>query len=311
MKFPWRLGTDQRDCYSVGGRVIPCSGTGQDAEDKPPGPDPANRFEIQDATVIDRSSGLCWCRDANRFDFPFAWEAAADLVGEMNRSAAEGRRDWRLPSRRELFGLLSHQRVNPALGQGHPFLNVFPGYYWTATTCARLPAEAWYIHLGGARVYRGMKSGACLVWPVAGARRVTGVGDPRFRINDGILQDLWTGLCWTPTTRDGCATVSWEGALQAAAAVNAAARGGRRRWRLPNIRELESLVDLTRHSPALPAGHGFEDVPDGCWSSTTSVYEPRYAWVLYLQDGAVGVGFKPQPSFCAWAVSDQGRPRTA
>jgi hypothetical protein len=156
-----------------------------------------------------------------------------------------------------------------------------------------------------------MKSGACLVWPVAGARQVNGVSDPRFRINDGILQDLWTGLCWTPTARDGCATVSWEGALQAAAAVNAAARGGRRRWRLPNIRELESLIDTTRHSPALPAGHGFEFVPDGCWSSTTSVYEPRYAWVLYLQDGAVGVGFKPQPSFCAWAVSDQDRPRTA
>lgn len=301
MKFPWQLATDQRDCYDVGGRVIPCAGTGQDAEGKPPGPDPANRFEIQDATVIDRSTGLCWCRDANRFDFPFAWEAAADLVEEMNRSAAEGRRDWRLPSRRELFGLLSHGCVNPALAKGHPFLNVFPGYYWTATTCARLPAEAWYVHLGGARVYRGMKSGACLVWPVAGSRHDNRISDPRFRSDGPSFQDLWTGLCWACAAR---ATLSWEDALRAAAALNTANHAGLRRWRLPNIREMESLVDLTRHSPALAAGHGFGRVPDGCWSSTTSVYEPRYAWVLYLQDGAVGVGFKPQPSFCAWAVLD-------
>lgn len=308
MKFPWLLVTDQRVCYGVGGRAVPCPGTGQDAEDNPPGPDPARRFVVQGDTVIDALTGLCWCRDASRFEFPFAWDEAADLVAEMSRSGWGARRDWRLPSRRELFSLLSHQHVTPALVQGHPFVNVFPGYYWTATTCARLRDQAWYIHLGGARVYRGMKSGACLVWPVAGPRHDNRISDPHFRSDGPIVQDLWTGLCW------GCAartTISWEDALRAAAALNTANHAGRRRWRLPNIRELESLVDLTRHSPSLPAGHGFGRVPDGCWSSTTSVYEPRYAWVLYLQDGAVGVGFKPQPSFCAWAVSDQGRPRTA
>lgn len=33
------------------------------------------------------------------------------------------------------------------------------------------------------------------------------------------------------------------------------------------------------------------------WSSTTSMYESRYAWVLYMRDGAVGVGFKPLSEF--------------
>jgi hypothetical protein len=74
-------------------------------------------------------------------------------------------------------------------------------------------------------------------------------------------------------------------------------------WRLPNVRELESLIDLDCHSPALSDGHPFAKVPEGCWSSTTSVYEPRYAWVVYWRDGAVGVGFKEQPTFHAWPVS--------
>ena len=235
--------------------------------------------------------------------FPYAWDEAADLVAEMNRSGWGARRDWRLPSRRELFSLLSHQHVNPALAQGHPFLNVFPGYYWTATTCARLPGQAWVIHLGGARVYRDMKHRACLVWPVAGPRREERISGPRFGSDGPSVQDLWTGLCWAPAAR---APLSWEDALHAAAALNSADHAGRRRWRLPNIRELESLLDLTRHSPALPAGHGFGFVPVGCWSATTSVYEPRYAWVLYPQDGAVGVGFKPGADFCAWAVSGAG-----
>jgi hypothetical protein len=303
MKFPWRLVTDQRLCYGVGGRVVPCAGTGQDAEGKSTGPDPAPRFEVQADSVTDVSTGLCWSREANRFEFPLTWDEAADRVADMNRSGWAARRDWRLPSRRELFSLLSHQHVNPALSQGHPFRNVFPGYYWTDTSCARLPDQAWIVHLGGARVYRDMKHRACLVWPVAGLRHDEEISGPRLRSDGPKVQDLWTGLCWTPAARG---LLSWDDALGAAAALNSADPAGRRRWRLPNIRELDSLLDLTRHSPALPAGHGFGPTPDGCWSATTSVYEPRYAWVLYPRDGALGVGFKPRAEFCTWAVSGPG-----
>jgi hypothetical protein len=303
MKFPWRLVTDQRQCYDVGGRVVPCAGTGQDAEGKSPGPDPAPRLAVQGDTVTDDPTGLCWCRDANRFEFPLTWDEAADRVAEMNRSGWAARRDWRLPSRRELFSLLSHQHVNPALCQGHPFRNVFPGYYWTDTSCARLPHQAWIIHLGGARVYRAMKHRACLVWPVAGPRHEDRTSGPRFRRHGSHFQDLWTGLRWAPAARG---PLSWDDALRAAAVLNSAEPGGPCGWRLPNIRELDSLLDLTRHSPALPAGHGFGSVPDGCWSATTSAYEPRYAWVLYPRDGALGVGFKPGADFRAWAVSGAG-----
>ncbi|MGM0404194.1 MAG: DUF1566 domain-containing protein, partial [Thermodesulfobacteriota bacterium] len=73
-------------------------------------------------------------------------------------------------------------------------------------------------------------------------------------------------------------------------------------WRMPGIREIESLTDLGRHSPALPEAHPFSDVSDFYWSATTSMYEQRYAWTFYMKDGAVGVGFKENPEFSLWPV---------
>ena len=64
-------------------------------------------------------------------------------------------------------------------------------------------------------------------------------------------------------------------------------------WRLPNLNELESLVDVSQSHPALPAGNPFTHVPSGAsilyWSST-----PYYgidnggsvAWGIDFSDGA-------------------------
>jgi hypothetical protein len=303
MHYPWPLITDQQSCYNIKGERIPCSSSGQDANQPTPLKATAKRFEKRGAIVKDSVTGLQWGRNANPFDFPYAWREAFDLIDGMNRSRAYGREDWRLPSRRELFSIISHQCINPALPESHPFEDVFHGYYWTATPCARLPDQSWYIHLGGARIYRGMQKGAYLVWPVAGSGGNPAPPRPRFRARNGMVEDRWTGLRWTSTAHSGANRMTWEEALVSPAALNQEKHGGCSDWRLPNIRELESLVDLTCHSPALAAGHPFQEVQDGYWSSTTSVYEPRYAWVLYLQDGAVGVGFKPEATFSAWAVA--------
>jgi hypothetical protein len=72
--------------------------------------------------------------------------------------------------------------------------------------------------------------------------------------------------------------------------------------RLFYIRELGSLEDSARHLPALAPGSTLSRIGEGCWSSTTIVYDPRYAWVLYPRDGAIGVVFKPQADFHLLAV---------
>ena len=73
-------------------------------------------------------------------------------------------------------------------------------------------------------------------------------------------------------------------------------------WRLPNIRELESITDMDRHSPAIAGADLFDNLQPFYWSSTTSVYDLRYAWALYTEDGNLGVGVKANPEFCVWCV---------
>ncbi len=324
MRYQGFLQTGQTSCSDTGGRAVDCHGSGQDAEFATGIPWPTPRFEIEGETVEDQLTGLVWTIDANPAEFPLDWQAANDFISGINRRQLHGFHDWRLPNRRELRSLIGHETRNPALPGGHPFKNVFPGWYWTSTAAAIDPAYAWYIHMEGGRSFYGAKSQYYLVWPVRGeGNRVlpaTGQSgdspygktwpEPRFEIVGGndIVFDRLTGLRWLRTANLTGEPVLWEEAL--AAVKKPVVRQERQTavsepgsWRLPNINELESLVDMSRHDPALPAGHPFVGCKEVCWSSTTSMFEPNWAWALYLHKGAIGVGRKDFARFHVWAVN--------
>ena len=295
--------TDQVDCYDASGEKIDCAGSGHDGALKQGAIALAeDRFRERPSGIEDRVTGLIWRKKAGLSDFPMTWTEAPAAITSLNDAAAVG--PWRLPTRRELFSLISHQHINPALPAGHPFAGVFNGYYWTGTRCARLTGQAWYVHLGGGKVYRGMMQGSYMVWPVSGPADAPARQGERF-INKGVVvTDRATGRHWYAGDRLPDGPVPWEHALDAVRGLNTVSPSGAHGWRLPTIRELESLVDDTRHSPALAEGIAFLGGPvEGYWSSTTSIYEPRYAWVLYLLDGALGVGFKPKADFHVTAIS--------
>lgn len=299
------LETDQIHCYAEDGRSINCENSGQDATQ---GKKSLfhSRFEASDHLVRDNLTGAIWTRDANLSEFPLTWNEALSFVDDMRARQAHGHAHWQLPSRQFLFSLLSHQNINPTLPNNHLFDNVFPGYYWTCDSCRRLPDQAWYVHLGGGRVHRGMKHGSYMVWPMSPGPQKAVNPDreekARFKADDACVHDAYTGLAWSIDANPAKHLFSWQEALSATHDFNHKKLGGFKDWRLPNIRELESIVDLRSHSPAFPAGHPFINVQEAYWSSTTSVYEPRYAWTLYCRDGIVGVGFKPQKEFYTWPV---------
>lgn len=123
--------------------------------------------------------------------------------------------------------------------------------------------------------------------------------NPRFTNNfDGTVTDHLTGLVWLQHA-NCIGLTNWTGALNLANALYdgwTGAGGGdcglsdgsvAGDWRLPNIRELYSLVDVRRFTPALPQPNPFTDVVvDGeYWSSTTTVTTTN-AWVVGFDDGA-------------------------
>ena len=115
----------------------------------------------------------------------------------------------------------------------------------------------------------------------------------RFTDNgDGTVTDNLTALIWLKNAN--CyGTRTWAAALSDANALAGSTCGlsdgsVAGQWRLPNVNELHSLIDLTHLLPALPAGHPFTGVQsDYYWSSTTYAGTTSTAWCVTGYNGNV------------------------
>ncbi|WP_045212809.1 DUF1566 domain-containing protein [Desulfonatronovibrio magnus] len=318
-------------CFDEQENEIHCLNAGQDPTYAVGEPWPVPRFTLLDKDVVkDELTGLNWTRKANFFEFPLTWDQAFAEIDQLNNQGFGGFNDWRMPNRREMRSILSHGARKPALPQDHPFADVFLGWYWTSTSSAMAPAYAWYVHLEGARMFYGGKNQRYLVWPVRGKSvHIPATGqtmchdtqgqtidckgsgqdseiqtgqpwpEPRFVKHGPHFLDKLTNLVWHDPGKISGGPFTWIQALDAVAEIKGNG------WRMPNINELESLVDASNHSPALPDQHQFTGLQEGYWSSTTSFFEADWAYVLYLHKGAVGVGFKPYAEFYLWPVRSE------
>jgi hypothetical protein len=109
---------------------------------------------------------------------------------------------------------------------------------------------------------------------------------PRFTDNgNGTVTDNLTRLIWMKNA-NAFGTKNWANALTTAntlASGSADLMDGSQAgdWRLPNVRELQSLVDYRRVNPALPADHPFTNVQSSnYWSSATSASRTTSAWLV-------------------------------
>src|SRR5512140_3503391 len=84
--------------------------------------------------------------------------------------------------------------------------------------------------------------------------------EPRFRVSNDEVTDQLTGLIWCRSANLAEYPLTWQEALDFVAAMNGAMCFGRSDWRMPNRRELRSLLSLQTKLPALPEEHPFIDV---------------------------------------------------
>ena len=90
---------------------------------------------------------------------------------------------------------------------------------------------------------------------------------------NGTVTDNCTGLTWQQAREPGPGR-TWAEALEYCEYLEL---GGKTDWRLPNVRELQSIVDYGRWDPAIDPV--FSVVSDfWYWSSSSRVDDPTYAW---------------------------------
>lgn len=98
------------------------------------------------------------------------------------------------------------------------------------------------------------------------------------------MRDRLTGLMWT---QDASLLVkaTWDNALADIRAMNSGSGTfGYTDWRLPNARELRSLLDYSQFNPPLVPSHPFLDVqPLPYWSSTTFAGNVNLAGVVSME----------------------------
>lgn len=268
--------TAQTNCYGDATSIAPpASGQpfyGQDAQLY--GNQPAYRNN-GDGTISDLNTGLMWVQSRGS---KMTWSAA--LAGAATNRTG-GYSDWRLPTIKELYSLILFSGTNgPSLtnATGYiPFLdtNYFGFTYGSGVGSERvIDCQDWsatrYVSttmvgdetIFGVNFADGRIKGYPRYDPSSGG--TTGQllyvryvrGNPGYGMNslvdngDGTLSDNATGLMWPQA--DSGAGMNWSNALAWVQARNATNYLGYNDWRLPNAKELQSLVDYAR-SPATTA----------------------------------------------------------
>ena len=108
---------------------------------------------------------------------------------------------------------------------------------------------------------------------------------------DGTILDKFTKLIWKKCAQglsgDDCATgsvaiINWQQALQQA---NNSTFAGKSDWRLPNIKELSSLVRHNCYVPAINEALFPNADNGGFWSSSPFLSRSNEVWVVIFGDG--------------------------
>jgi hypothetical protein len=112
---------------------------------------------------------------------------------------------------------------------------------------------------------------------------------PRFSVSGSCVTDNLTGLMWVSSP--DAATRTWSAALDHASTLSL---DGHEDWRLPNINELESLVNAAAADAAVWLnGQGFSGIQSSrYWTSTTYFNDTSTAAIVYLYDGSIGSNAK-------------------
>lgn len=243
-----------------------------------------------DGTISDVNTGLMWQKtpDFNRHNFYDAFDYVENLeIG--------GYTDWRLPTIKELYSLLySNGELFPRdINTSKPYIDTeyfdfeydrrmpFAGQYWSSTKYVKGPIQN--IKIEGAfgfnfadghiKAYEtglyyngkeGVRNPGNMVRAVRGTENVYGFNE-YVDNNNGTVTDKATGLMWQKV--DNGNTYNWKASLIYAKNSDLADYTD---WRVPNTKELQSIVDYDKKTiPAIDEDY-FKCSNDDSWFWTST-----------------------------------------
>jgi hypothetical protein len=267
------------------------------------------------ACTRDNVTGLMWSLQTQSGDWATVNGATFPNAGHNTPARCGASSGWRVPNIRELFSISHLGAVSLPIDSTY-FPQTEFERYWSADASSSSTGLAWavfYHERGGPQV--SIKSISSFV------RLVHSAAPPLLSVYqtnpDGTVTDTTTGLIW-----DRCSLglsgancdasvaqrFTWIDALREISARNSANHLGFSDWRLPNTKELQSLVRTntvptfdTITFPNTPLGQtqvGNVLEINNYWASTTASANARHAWLTnFAQGGNSPYLFKTEAYF--------------
>lgn len=252
---------------------------------KPFAPIPADRPSSSDyasanGVSLDKVTDLQWQKTDMTTLFTFA-DANAHCLG----LTLDGKTDWRLPTMQELLSIVDFGAFNPATNSS-AFTPTGAVRHWSST----------YDQTGFRRVLNS-SDGSLLRALETNTERVRCVRSNGqnalisvFKDNgDGSVTDLATSLIWQQT--NNILSLSQAGATTYCLNLVMA---GSRNWRLPEIKELGSLIDFRLVSPVIDTQVFPTPRFQLYWTSSSTASNPSRAWFVDFESGFLFSALKSQ-----------------
>ena len=269
-----------------------------------------------DGTITDNVTGLMWVKARGQ---KMTWK---DAVAGASANNTGGYTDWRMPTIKELYSLIEFSGVNGPdntnMAGYVPFIDTsYFGFTYGSGTSTNvgdriIDCQDWsatkYVGkimnnqtgIFGVNFADGRIKGYNEFIPFSGAENEKYVryvrGNPDYGVNnfqdngDGTVTDLATKLMWSKD--DSKTGLDWPDALAWVQTKNLENYLGHNDWRLPDIKELESIVDYTR-SPSVTNSPAIDTNYFNCTSITNEAGQKDYP---YFWSNTVLIDGGPNPS---------------